>query len=143
MAYGTEKVFGRREMVHIVSPDFLALPKLDIAISTTDVISSGEFVDATGSLLTLTDTKKTAFLVTEDSHYNDMLDRPKPAGVVEGFFGEMLIHTKVFNEGGTAFTVGDTVSIKDGKLTHVDATNTIVVGEIVKRGTDWLSVVIK
>ena len=142
MGYQTEKVFGRREMVHIVSPDFLALPKLEIELADGVTIVSGEFVGYDGNKITLTDAKKSFFLVTEDSHYNDMLDRPKPSGVVEGFFGEMLVHTKLFDEGGTAFAAGDKVSIKDGKLAHVDATNTIEVGEVVGRGTDWLAIVL-
>ncbi len=142
MSYKTDKIFGRRESVHIVSPDFLALPKLEIDLGDGVTVKSGEFVGYNGQKVTLTDTKKAVFLVTEDSHYNDMLDRPKPSGVVEGFFGEMLIHTKVFEEGGTAFSEGDKVSIADGKLVHVDGTHTIEVGEVVGRGTDWLAVVI-
>ena len=142
MGYQTEKVFGRRESVHIVSPDFLALPKLEIELADGVTIVSGEFVGHNGAKITLTDAKKSFFLVTEDSHYNDMLDRMKPSGVVEGFFGEMLIHTKLFDEGGTAFAAGDKVSLKDGKLSHVDATNTIEVGEVVGRGTDWLAIVL-
>jgi len=142
MGYKTEKVFGRRESVHIVSPDFLALPKLEIELADGIVVKSGEFVGYDGNKVTLTDEKKSFFLVTEDSHYSDMLDRMKPSGVVEGFFGEMLIHTKLFDEGDTAFAAGDKVSLKDGKLAHVDDTNTISVGEVVSRGTDWLAIVI-
>jgi len=142
MGYKTEKIFGRREMVHIVSPDFLALPKLEIELGDGVVVKSGEFVGYDGQKITLTDAKKGFFLVTEDSHYNDMLDRMKPSGVVEGFFGEMLIHTKVFNEGGTAFAAGDKVSIKDGGIVHVDGTNTIEVGEVVGRGADWLAIIL-
>lgn len=142
MSYKTEKIFGRRESVHIVSPDFLALPKLEIDLANGITVKSGEFVGHDGQLATLTDTARTVFLVTEDSHYNDMLDRAKPSGVVEGFFGEMLIHTKVFEEGGTAFAPGDKVSIKDGKIGHVDGTNTIEVGEVVGRGADWLAIVL-
>ena len=142
MSYKTNKIFGRRESVHIVSPDFLALPKLEIDLADGVTVKSGEFVGYDGNKITLTDAKKAFFLVTEDSHYNDMLDRAKPSGVVEGFFGEMLIHTKAYNEDGTAFAVGDKVSIKDGVLSHVDGTNTIEVGEIVGRGTDWLAIVL-
>jgi hypothetical protein len=142
MSYKTNKVFGRRESVHIVSPDFLALPKLEIDLADGVTVKSGEFVGYNGEKITLTDTKKAIFLVTEDSHYNDMLDRAKPSGVVEGFFGEMLIHTKVYEEGGTAFAAGDKVSIKEGKIVHVDGTNTIPVGEVIGRGADWLAIVI-
>jgi len=142
MGYKTDKVFGRREMVHIVSPDFLALPKLEIELANGEAVKSGEFVGYDGAKITLTDTKKAFFLVTEDSHYNDMLDRMKPAGVVEGFFGEMLIHTKMYEEDGTAFAAGDNVSLKDGVIVHVDGTNTIEVGAVVGRGTDWLAIVL-
>ncbi len=142
MSYKTDKVFGRRESVHIVSPDFLALPKLEIDLAEGVIVLSGEFVGYDGAKITLTDAKKSFFLVTEDSHYKDTLNRPKPGGVVEGFFGEMLIHTKIYEEDGTAFAAGDRVSIKDGKLSHVDATNTIPVGEVVSRGTDWLAIVL-
>lgn len=142
MGYQTEKVFGRRESVHIVSPDFLALPKLEIELADGEKVLSGEFVGYDGKKITLTDEKKSFFLVTEDSHYTDMKDRMKPSGVVEGFFGEMLIHTKLYEEGSTAFAAGDKVSLKDGRITHVDATNTIPVGEVVGRGTDWLAIVI-
>jgi hypothetical protein len=142
MSYKTDKIFGRRESVHIVSPDFLALPKLEIDLADGVEVKSGEFVGYNGQLATLTDTKKGVFLVTEDSHYADYMSRAKPSGVVEGFFGEMLIHTKVFEEGGTAFAEGDKVSVSDGKLVHVDGTHTIEFGEVVGRGTDWLAVII-
>ena len=70
-----------------------------------------------------------------------MLSRSKPSGVVEGYFGEMVMNTKVFEEGGTAFAPGDKVTIIDGKLAHPDDDHTIEVGEVVRRGTDWLTVI--
>jgi len=142
MGYQTEKVFGRREAVHIVSPDFLALPKLEIDVASGVVIKSGEFVGHDGQKITLTDTKKAFFLVTEDSAYNDMLGRNKPSGVVEGYFGDMLIHTKVYDEAGVAFAPGDKVSLKDGVIVHVNDVNTVEIGEVVSRGTDWLAITI-
>jgi len=140
MGYQTEKIFGKREYVHIVSPDFLSLPKLEMELEDNVKVSSGEFVNATGEKITLTTEKKAFFLVTEDSHYNDMLSRPKPGGVAEGFFGMMVIHTKRYDEGDTAFSVGDGVTIIDGKIAHLDADHTVRVGQIVKRGTDWLAI---
>lgn len=142
MGVSTEKIFGRRELVHIVSPDFLSLPKLEINVAAGIEIKSGEFIGADGALMTLTDKVKSHFLVVEATRYKDFLDRDKPSGVAEGFFGSMVIHTKTFNEDGTAFAAGDQVSLADGKLVHVNATNTIVIGEIVSRGTDWISVTI-
>lgn len=142
MGYKTEKIFGRRETVHIVSPDFLALPKVEIELGDGVAVKAGEFVGYTGEKVTLTNAKEAFFLVTEDSFYNDMLTRAKPSGVAEGFFGEMLLHTKVYDEGGTAFAAGDKVSLNDGKLCHIDDTHTIPVGEVIGRGTDWLAVVL-
>lgn len=141
--YYTEKVFGRRELVHIVSPDFLSLPKLEMKLPTGVEIKGGSFVTADGQLATLTDTERMILLVVEDSHYNDYLHRVKPSEMIEGFFGQMLIHTKVFEEAGTAFVAGDGVSIADGKIVHVGVVNTINVGEVVGRGTDWLAIAMK
>jgi hypothetical protein len=142
MGQKTSKIFGRRESVHIVSPDFLSLAKLEIELADGVEVKSGEFVSHDGQLATLTDTPKKVFLVTEGSHYKDFMGRAKPSGVVEGFFGDMLIHTKVYEEGGTAFAVGDKVTVSAGKLVHVDADHTVEIGEVVDRGTDWLAVVI-
>lgn len=141
MGYKTKKIFGRRETVHIASPDFLGMPKVEIELKDGLTVKAGEFVDYTGAKATLGKDKEAFFLVVEDSFYNDMLKRNKPSGVVEGFFGEMLIYTKVYDEGGTAFAAGDKVSLNNGKLCHVDDTHTIAVGEVIDRGTDWLAVV--
>jgi len=142
MGYATDKVFGRRETVHIVSPDFLALPKMEIDLGADTVIKAGQFVGVDGKLATLTDTAKAVYLVTEGSHYEDMLKRPKPSKVIEGFFGEMLVHTKVFNEAGTVFAIGDKISVAEGVIVHKNDTNTIAIGEVVKRGDDWIAVVL-
>lgn len=140
MSYKTDVVFGRRETVQIASPDFLSMAKVEIDIGDDVKIKAGEFVKYDGTKSTLTDKKEAHFLVIEDTFYNDMKSRNKPAGVVEGFFGEMLLRTKVFEEGGTAFAAGDKVTLVDGKIAHTSDTNKIVVGEVISRGTDWLAI---
>jgi len=142
MGYQTPVVFGRRETVFIVSPDFLSLPKKEIDVADGVQIKAGEFVDVSGQKATLGTSKKAVFLVTEDSFYRDMNSRNKPAGVVEGYFGEMLIRTKVYNEGGTAFSVGDKVTVVDGTIAHTDTDHTVEIGEITGRGADWIEVLI-
>jgi len=140
MSYKTDKVFGRRETVHIVSPNFLQLPKVEIEVPADVKVDAGLFVGVDGNLLTLTDTIASHFLVTESTYYDDFKNRNKPANVMEGYFGQFLVHTKVFEEGDTAFAKGDKVTIISGKFAHVDDTHTVAVGEVTDRGADWIAV---
>ncbi len=137
----TPIIFGKTEHVHIVSPDFLTLPKLNIAVPTGERIKDGYFVDAQGALLTLLAAKIAPYLVTEDTHDEALPGTPaKPGGTMTGYFGNMLVNTKIFDEDGTPFVAGDTISIAGGIIVHVDATNTIAVGEVIERGDEYVSV---
>lgn len=137
----TPIIFGNKENVHIVSPDFLTLPKLNIAVPDGQRIMDGYFVDAQGALLTLLTTNVAPYLVTEDTHDSALPGIPaKPGGTMTGYFGNMLVNTKVFDEAGTPFVAGDTISLAAGKIVHVDATNTIAIGEVVERGDSYVSV---
>ena len=137
----TPIIFGNKENVHIVSPDFLTLPKLNIAVPDGERIMDGYFVDAQGALLTLLTTATAPYLVTEDTHDAALPGIPaKPGGVMTGYFGGMLVNTKIFNDGGVPFVAGDTISLAAGIITHVDVTNTIVIGEVVEVGDSYISV---
>lgn len=137
----TPIIFGATEHVHIVSPDFLTLPKLNIAVPAATRIQDGYFVDAQGALLTLLAVKIAPYLVTEDTHDEALPGTPaKPGGVMTGYFGNMLIHTKIFDDGGSAFVAGDNISLAAGIIVHVDATNTIPVGEVIEVGDTYISV---
>ena len=137
----TPIIFGNKENVHIVSPDFLTLPKLNIAIPDGERIMDGYFVDAQGAILTLLTTAIAPYLVTEDTHDAALPGIPaKPGGVMTGYFGNMLVNTKVFEDGGTPFVAGDKVTITAGKVVHVDGTHTVVVGEIIEQGDTYISV---
>ena len=127
----TPIIFGNKENVHIVSPDFLTLQKLNIIVPSGEGIMDGYFVDAQGALLTLLNVAIAPYLVRIPA---------KPGGVMIGYFGRMLVHTKVFDEDGTAFSAGDKISLAAGEIVHVDATNTIAIGEVIERGGDYVSV---
>ena len=126
----TPIIFANKENVHIVSPDFLTLPKLDIIVPSGERILDGYFVDAQGALLTLLDIKIAPYLVRIPA---------KPGGVMIGYFGRMLVNTKIFDK-GTPFVAGDTISLAAGIIVHVNATNTIVIGEVVEVGDSYISV---
>ncbi len=138
----TPIIFGKTEHVHIVSPDFLTLPKLNIAVPAATRIQDGYFVDAQGALLTLLTTAVAPYLVTEDTHDEALPGTPaKPGGTMTGYFGNMLVHTKVFEEtGGTPFVPGDNVTIIDGKIDHIDGSHTVVIGEVIERGDTYVSI---
>ncbi len=138
----TPIIFGIKEHVHIVSPDFLTLPKLNIAIPEGERIRDGYFVDAQGGILTLLTALIAPYLVTEDTHDEALPGTPaKPGGTMTGYFGNMLVNTKVFEEtGGTPFVPGDKVTLIDGKIDHVDGSHTVVIGEVIERGDEYVSV---
>ncbi len=138
----TPVIFGKNEFVHIISPDFFDLPKQNLPTpSDGSRVMAGYFVGSDSALLTLTDTNKTAFLVNIDTHDADLPGTPaKPGGAMTGYRGNMEIRTRVFEESGTAFVTTDRVSIAAGKIVHVDATNTIDIGEVVGRGSDYITV---
>lgn len=136
----TEKIFGRGEQAHIVSPDFLNLPKLEIPLPDDDtVIESGYIVDVTGHPATIGTTKQWFGIVLEGSHYNDMLKRKKPVGGIEAFFGPMVVDVlnSLTNPGDTPFKVGDPVGVADGKLIHPDDTH-IAIGYVVETGANYI-----
>ena len=118
----TGKIFGRGEQVHIVTPDYLQLPKLDLALADGVVIESGHFVNAAGEKATIGATKSWVGLVTEGSHYGDPKNRQKPHNGVEAYFGIMGIDMKkaMTTNGGTPFAIGDALSVIDGKVVHSD-----------------------
>ena len=138
----TPIIFGKTEHVHIVSPDFFTLPKLNIAIPDGTRVRDGYFVDAQGAILTLGTALVAPYLVTEDTNDEALPGTPaKPGGVMTGYFGNMLIHTKIFDEDGTPFVAGDKVTIIAGKIVHpITSTNTVEIGEIIERGDDYISV---
>ena len=142
MSYKTPVVFGRREVVFIVSPDQFSITRKEIEVPDGVRIDAGQFIDIAGNKATLEKEKKITLLVTEPSYYSDMRRSNKPAGVVEGYYGDMLIRTKVYNEGTEAFSKGDTVTIIDGLISHIDANHTVAIGEVTDRGTDWIEVFI-
>lgn len=135
----TGKIFGRGEQVHIVTPDYLQLPKLDLALADGVVIESGHFVNASGEKATAGATKSWIGLVTEGSHYGDTESRQKPYHGVEAYFGTMVVDMKITMTapGSTPFTVGDSLSVVDGKIVHADADH-IAMFTVIKIEADYI-----
>ncbi len=164
----TPIIFGKTEHVHIVSPDFFTLPKLNISVPDGVRVEAGYFVDEQGALLTLLTNKVAPYLVIEDTHDVALPGIPaKPGGVMTGYFifedgstpfvagnaislasgvdttntivSSMLVNTKIFDK-GTPFLAGDKISLSAGIIVPVGITNTIVIGEIVEVGDTYISV---
>jgi hypothetical protein len=135
----TGKIFGRGETVHIVTPEYLDLPKLDLALEEGVEVKSGNFVNAAGQLATIGTTKSWFGLVMEGSHYGDPYNRQKPHKGIEAYFGMMGVDIlkKVTDNGGTPFAAGDELSIVNGKLVHADAEH-IAVAVVVKAESDYI-----
>jgi len=135
----TGKIFGRGESVHIVTPEYLDLPKLDLALEEGVTVESGNFVNVAGQLATVGTSKIWIGLVMEGSHYGDPQSRQKPHKGIEAYFGVMgvdILKTATDN-GGTPFAIGDELSVVDGKLVHADADH-IAIALVVKAESDHI-----
>lgn len=135
----TGKIFGRGESVHIVSPEYLDLPKLDLELGDGVTVKSGNFIGADGTLATVGTEKSWFGLVMEGSHYGDLENRQKPHNGAEAYFGIMVVDVlkTMTDNGGTPFAMGDELSIVDGKLVHADASH-MAVALVVKADTDYI-----
>ena len=135
----TGKIFGRGEQVHIVSPEYLDLPKLDLELGDGVNVKSGNFIAADGTLATLGEKHSWFGLVMEASHYGDPQERQKPHHGVEAYFGTMVADIKkdMTDNGGTPFAPGDELSLINGKLVHADVTH-IAIALVVKAESDYI-----
>jgi len=136
----TPYIFNRREQAHILSPDFLSLPHLEI--DTDAFIDSGIFVGIDGQPLTIEKTPKWFGIVIEANYYQTAGGKVlKPSGNVVAYFGNMRIATKVFtDDSDDPIKAGDLLTIIDGKPAKLDENHTVPVIQVVGRGTDYIEI---
>jgi len=100
----------------------------DLVASSPDTkVVEGDIVGLDGSLVTLTDSHIECGLAIER---NTSGGNHKPSGKIPVYMSNFVVKTSRYNAG--TYNVDDPVSVKDGKPTPVDDTNTIVWGYVQK-----------
>ena len=95
------------------------------------MVVEGDIVGLDGTLVTLTDTHIECGMAIER---NSELGVQKPSNKIPVYVSNFVVKTSRYEPG--TYNVGDPVSVKDGKVSVVNATNTIVWGFVQKVDTN-------